>query len=137
MAEAVDRMSKTIEFQKDRIAYCVYEKQSEQAIGFAGMQEIGAGIYEDSGIGIGSKFVRRGYGQQILRALVNYCFEELEAIRIICSCRSENIASKKMQLSCGFQYSHSQAMTDKRNGLGYTLEFYELARGTGIVPVPY
>jgi RimJ/RimL family protein N-acetyltransferase len=64
-------------------------------------------------------------------ALVDYCFEELVAIRIVCSCRAENIASKKMQLSCGFQYSHSQAMIDKRNGLDYTLDFYELARITG------
>lgn len=131
MEEAVDRMSKTIEFQKDRIAYCVYEKQSGQAIGFAGMKEIDDRVYEDSGIAIGTKFVGRGYGKQILMALVDYCFEELVAIRIVCSCRAENIASKKMQLSCGFQYSHSQAMIDKRNGLDYTLDFYELARITG------
>lgn len=126
--EAKERMSKTIEFQKDRIAYCVYEKQGGQAIGFAGMKEIDNRVYEDCGIGIGTKFVRRGYGKQILMALVNYCFEELEAIRIVCSCRSENIASKKMQLSCGFQYAYSQAMIDKRNGLGYTLDFYEIIK---------
>lgn len=131
MEEAVDRMSKTIEFQKDRIAYCVYEKQSGQAIGFAGMKEIDDGVYEDSGIAIGTKFVGRGYGKQILMALVDYCFDELAAIRIVCSCRTENIASKKMQLSCGFQHSQSQAMTDKKNGLDYTLDFYELARITG------
>jgi RimJ/RimL family protein N-acetyltransferase len=126
--EAKERMLKTIEFQKDRIAYCVYEKHSGQAIGFAGMKEIDYRVYEDSGIGIGTKFIRRGYGKQILMALINYCLEDLGAIRIVCSCRTENIPSKKMQLSCGFQYSHSQAMIDKRNGLGYTLDFYELAR---------
>lgn len=131
MEEAKERMSKTIEFQKDRIAYCVYEKQSGQAIGFAGMKEIDDGVYEDSGIGIGTKFVGRGYGKQILMALVDYCFKELEAIRIVCSCRTENIASKKMQLSGGFKYSYSQAKIDKRNGLGYTLDFYELVRITG------
>jgi RimJ/RimL family protein N-acetyltransferase len=130
MVEAVDRMSKTIEFQKDRIAYCVYEKQSGQAIGFAGMKEIEDGVYEDSGIGIGNKFVGRGYGKQILMALVDYCFKELEATRIICSCWTENLTSKKMQLSCGFEYSHSQAMIDKRNGLDYTLDFYEFAKIT-------
>jgi RimJ/RimL family protein N-acetyltransferase len=131
MEEAKERMSKTIDFQKDRIVYCVYEKHSGQAIGFAGMKEIDDGVYEDNGIGIGTKFVRLGYGKQILKALVDYCFEELEATRIICSCRTENIASKKMQLSCGFYYSYSQALVDKRNGLDYTLDFYELARITG------
>lgn len=131
MGEAKERMSKTIEFQKDRIAYCVYEKQSGQAIGFAGMKEINDGVYEDCGIGIGTKFIGHGYGKQILMALVDYCFKELEATRIICSCRTENIVSKKMQLSCGFQYSHSHAMIDKRNGLDYALDFYELAGITG------
>ncbi len=122
------RMIKTIEFQKDKIAYLVYEKQSGQAIGFAGMKEIEDKVYEDSGIAIGSKFVGRGYGKQILMALVDYCFEVLGAIRIVCSCRSENIPSKNMQLSCGFHYSHSQAMVDKRDGLSYMLDFYELNR---------
>lgn len=126
--EAKDRMIKTIEYQKDKIAYLVYEKESGQAIGFAGMKEIENKVYEDSGIGIGSKFVGRGYGKQILMSLVEYCFEDLGAIRIVCSCRSENIASKKLQLSCSFHYTHSQPMIDKRDGSNYMLDFYELNR---------
>lgn len=126
--EANVRMKKVIEFQKERIAYLVFEKQSGQAIGFAGMKEIEDQVYEDSGIGIGTKFVGRGYGKQILMALVDYCFKDLGAIKIICSCRNENIASKKMQLSCGFQYSHSQDMIDNRKGLRYILDFYVLIR---------
>lgn len=39
------------------------------------MKEIDEGIYEDSRIAIGTKFVGRGYGKQILMALVDYCFE--------------------------------------------------------------
>jgi RimJ/RimL family protein N-acetyltransferase len=124
--EAKDRMARTIEFQKDKMAYLVYEKKSGQAIGFAGMKEIEDKVYEDSGIGIGTNFIGRGYGKQILMALVDYCFEDLGAIKIVCSCRSENIASKKLQQSCGFHYTHSQPMIDKRNGLDYVLDFYEL-----------
>lgn len=126
--EARDRMIKTIEFQKDKIAYLVYEKKSGQAIGFAGMKEIEDKVYEDMGIGIGSKFVRQGYGKQILLSLADYCFRDLGAIKVVCSCRSENTASKNLQLSCGFHYSHSQAMVDKRDGLSYILDFYELVR---------
>jgi Acetyltransferases, including N-acetylases of ribosomal proteins len=130
--EARDRMIKTIEYQKDRIAYLVYEKQSGQAIGFAGMTELEEKVYEDSGIAIGTKYVGCGYGKQILMALVDYCFEDLGADKIVCSCRSNNIASKKMQLSCGFQYSHSIDRIDKRDGLGYVLDFYELNRSERI-----
>jgi RimJ/RimL family protein N-acetyltransferase len=127
--EAEERMKRTIEFQKDKIAYLVYEKMSGEAIGFAGMKEIEDRVYEDSGIAVGPKFVGRGYGKQILMALVEYCFEELGAIKIIYSCRSENIASKKLQQACGFHYTHSQPMVDKRNGLKYMLDFYELLVG--------
>ena len=126
--ETKERMIEMIESQKDKIAYLVYEKRSGQAIGFAGMKEIEDKVYKDSGIAIGPKFVGRGYGKQILMALVDYCFDDLGAIKIVCSCRSENIASKKLQLSCGFHYSHSQAKVDKRNGLSYMLDFYELFR---------
>ncbi len=126
--EAKDRMIRTIEYQKDKIAYLVYEKKSGQAIGFAGMKEIADKVYEDSGIAIGANFVGRGYGKQILSALVDYCFNNLGAIKIVYSCRSENIVSKKLQQSCGFHYTHSQPMVDKRNGLNYVLDFYELNR---------
>ena len=126
--EAKDRLIKTIEFQKDKIAYLVYEKKSGQAIGFAGMKEIEDKVYEDSGIAIGSKFVGRGYGKQVLMSLVEYCFEDLGAIRIVCSCRKTNIASKKLQISCSFHYTHSRTMVDKRDGSNYSLDFYELNR---------
>lgn len=92
------------------------------------MKEIEDKVYEDSGIGIGTKFVGRGYGKQILKALVDYCFDDLGATRIVCSCRSENIASKNLQLSCGFHYTHTQDMVDKTNKLNYMLDFYELHR---------
>lgn len=126
--EARDRMIKTIEYQKNNIAYLVFEKKSGQAIGFAGMKEVEDKVYEDSGIGIGLKFVSCGYGKQILMALVEYCFYDLGAIKIMCSCRSENIASKRLQQSCGFHYTHSQTMVDGRKGLEYVLDFYEIIK---------
>lgn len=126
--EAKDRIIKTIQYQKDKIAYLVYEKKSGQAIGFAGMKEIEDKVYEDIGIGIGTNFIRLGYGKQILMALVDYCFDDLGAIKIVCSCRSENIASRRLQLSCGFHFTNSKPMIDKRNGLNYMLDFYELIK---------
>lgn len=129
MEEAQERMKRTIEFQKDHLAYTVYEKASRQAIGFAGIVEIADKVYEDTGIAVGPQFVRRGYGKEILNALVKYCFDELGAVKMVCSCRSQNTASRNLQLSCGFRYSHSELRTDRRNGTDYTVEFYELHNG--------
>lgn len=126
-AEAQARMKKTIAYQKkNELAYMVYEKKSGKAIGFAGMTRIDEGVYEDTGIALGPDFVRQGYGKQILKALTGQAFGELGAVKFVCSCREKNLASKALQLSCGFVYSHSEDRTDPGTGEAYVLDFYEL-----------
>lgn len=122
--EAQARMERTIAFEKEH-PYCwfVYEKSSGQAIGFAGMEEIQPGIYEDMGVALGPDFVGKGYGKQILNAMVDYAKNELGAKKMILSARSQNIASKKLQEACGFIYSHSEDRKDPRTGEDYVLEF--------------
>lgn len=125
--EAKERMIKNIKYQKKNpLAYFVYEKKSGEPIGFAGMEEIEENVYEDTGIAIGPAFIRKGYGRQILMELVNQAFKELGAEKFVASCRSQNDASRQLQLSCGFIYSHSEKRQDPRTGESYELEFYEL-----------
>lgn len=125
---AKQRMQRTLEWQKVHRAYTVYEKESGQAIGWGGMEEISPGVYEDTGLAIGPDFVKRGYGKQILKAVTEFCFKNLQAVKFIGSCRSENLASKKLMLSCGFSYHHSESRIDPGNGQKYELEFYELQK---------
>lgn len=124
---AMVRMERTIKVQSENnAAWVVCEKESGEAIGFAGMKLIGDGIYEDCGIAVGPEFVGKGYGKQILTALTNYAFQELDAMTFIVSCRNQNAASRGMILSCGFTYTHSEGRTDPRNESPYILEFYKL-----------
>lgn len=122
--DAQARMERTIAFEKEH-PYCwfVYEKASGQAIGFAGMEEIEPDVYEDMGVALGPDFVGKGYGKQILNAMVDFAKNELGAKKMILSARSQNIASKKLQKSCGFIYSHSEERKDPRTGEDYVLEF--------------
>ena len=86
--DAQIRREKTIAFEQSHpYAWLVYEKASGQAIGFAGMTEIEAGVYEDMGVALGPDFVGKGYGKQVLSALVNAAFAEWGAKKVICSCR--------------------------------------------------
>jgi len=124
--DAQERMKKNIAFmEKCELAWFIYEKTSGEAIGFAGMEQIGEGVYEDTGIAIGPAFTRKGYGKQILMALVNEAFINLGADKFVCSCRSQNEASKQLQISCGFVYSHSENKIDPRDGKEYILDYYE------------
>ena len=101
----------------------VYEKSSGQAIGFAGMTEIEPGVFEDIGIALGPDFVGKGYGKQIVNAMVDYAKNELHAKKMVLSYRSQNIASKKLQEACGFTYSHSEDRVDPRTNEPYVVEF--------------
>lgn len=126
--EAKARMERTMRFQNEHNAWTVYEKCSGRAIGWGGMLPVESGVYEDCGIAVGPEFTGRGYGKQILKALADYAFDELDARAFIVSCRRENAASRGMILSCGFRFTHIEQREDPRDGKQYTLEFYRLEK---------
>lgn len=125
---ARENIKKMMEFQQMHDAWLLYEKKSNQAIGWAGVTELEKGVWEDSGIVIGPGFTGKGYGKQLLQCLIHYVFEEKKAEKMICTCRSENDVSRLLLQSLGFTYIASEAKTDPRNGGHYTLEYYELVR---------
>ncbi len=125
--EAKARMERTIAFEASHpYALLVYEKLSGECIGFAGMEETDPGVFEDMGVALGPDYVGRGYGKQVLTALVRYAFDTLGGRKFICTARRENTASIALQRACGFAYSRSEKRTDPRNGEDYTLDLYEL-----------
>lgn len=68
--EAQARMHKNITcMMHNELAWFVYEKRSNEAIGFAGMEKIDCNVYKDTDIAIGPQYTRKGYGKQILQAL--------------------------------------------------------------------
>ena len=122
--DAQDRMARTVKFEETH-PYCwlVYEKASGQAIGFAGREEVEEGVYEDMGVALGPEFVGKGYGKQIINAMADYAKDELGAKKMLLSYRTGNEASKRLQESCGFTYSHSVDREDPRNGESYVLVY--------------
>lgn len=121
--EAKERMRRTITWQENHDTWLVYGKDSGQAIGFAGIEELRPNIYQDTGIALGSEYVGRGYGKQILRLLMEYCFS-LGGVEFYYSTRPGNSAAKALALSCGFIYRYAEQKTELRNGKLYELEIY-------------
>ena len=112
---ARERIRKTIAWQENHDAWLVYEKKNGPAIGFAGVQEIGPHIYEETGIALGPEYVGKGYGKQILRLLMEYCIS-LGGMEFHYSTWSGNLASKALAASAGFVYQYSEEKRDPRNG---------------------
>ena len=128
LQEAQERLNRTFEFQKNNFTFFVCDKKTGMAIGQAGMKKMKPGIYEDIGIGIGENFVGHGYGKQILNCFINYLFNELNAKKIVCSCHCENIASEKLQKSCGLKYAYSKMYIRQKDGMSYRADYYEITR---------
>ena len=123
--KAIERIEKSIEFmKKNKYALFINEKKTDKAIGFVGMKEIEPGAYEDTGVALGPEFVGKGYGTKVLNALVDEA-KKAGAHKFVWSCREKNIASHKLQMSCGFVFSHDEDRVDPRDNTPYVLEFNE------------
>lgn len=127
--EARDRMERTIRYQQNGGLSFIVAKDGEP-IGFAGVMERSPGVYEDTGGCLGPDFQRKGYGKQMLTALERLVFS-LGAEKFIVTHHRDNIPSKKVILSRGFRYTHSEERDDR------ILDFYEKRRSDLEVKLTY
>lgn len=125
-SEARIRIQKTIVFQKNHDTYLVYEKASGQAIGFAGIERTAPGVYQETGICLGPDYVSKGFGKQILQALIQYCKREFGAREFFYTTREENTASNRLAESLGFTRASWESKVDNRDGHSYNLLRYRL-----------
>lgn len=132
--EARLRMRRTVEYGKTHDSWLVYEKKSGQAIGFAGVAEFAPRMFRDSGIALGPEYVGRGYGTQILQALMDYS-ASAGGKEFVYSTRADNAASKALALSCGFDYQYSEQKASRHGKEAYRLEVYSRKLGDGACPV--
>lgn len=121
--EARERMERTAAFQQDHDVYLIIEKKSGQAIGYAGLEQIGPQSFQEAGIVIGPDFTGRGYGKQILALLLDWA-AALGGREFFYSTRAANEASRALALCCGLVYGHSEQRIDPRNGEVYEAEIY-------------
>lgn len=103
--------------------FFVCEKASGQAIGIAGIKELKPGKWTITDIAIGPHFQSKGYGKQIVTALLKLAFE-LGATEVAYDCFTQNAASKQLALSCGFVYSHSEEAELMKKGEKVILDYY-------------
>ena len=120
-------MRRTLRWQAEHPYFLdVYSKVDGRAIGYAGMQEIAPGIWEEGGVALGPDYVGRGYGGQILDALTRTAFS-LGAREFRASCREQNERSHRLILSRGFRPAGEESCVDPRNGETYTLLHFVLS----------
>ena len=103
--DARDRMLRTLNYQSEHpYAYFIYLKETMKAIGFCGFHICGEDAVEECGIALGPEYTHRGLGKEVVYGLVDYVFNKLNMKTFVYRCREENEASRKLALSCGFEY---------------------------------
>ena len=124
--EAINRLNRTINYQKDHYSYFICLKDTDEAIGFIGVFECDKHIYEDTGICIATKYQNHGYGKEVLKALINLVFNILDGKTFLYSCFRENIVSKKLCTSLGFIYKESKTTIRKHDNKEFIVDYYVL-----------
>ena len=126
---ALDRLERTIRFQSQHEnMYFVCLKDTDEAIGFAGMREIRSGVFEESGICFAARYQCMGFGKEVLGALLDRAFNQLGAVSFQAAHMRGNEKSKAVITHFGFRYTHSTQETREWDGAQLTNDWYTLDR---------
>ena len=126
--EALRRMERTISLQSLHFTYFVCLKETDEPIGFGGIREVAPGVFDELGLCIARAHQRKGYGKEMLEALVSLAFDKLGGHTFLYSCFRENTPSASLCKALGFQYTHTDTGTRGWDGYPYTCDHFELKR---------
>ena len=126
--EAREKMNRTINFQNTHYSYFVSLKETDEPIGFGGFIDINKDCYEDTGVCISNDYQGKGYGKELMLALLDLVFNKLNGKEFIWTCFKDNEVSKKLCKSLGFKYFKEENRIRNRDKLNYVCEFYYLTK---------
>ncbi len=128
-AAAQKRTAAYAQMHRDvKTEFFVYEKASRQAIGIAGIKELHPGCWTVTDIALGPEYQGRGYGKQIVLALLDLAFCQYGAAQVSYACFAQNTASQRLALACGFTFSHSENAEHTKNGENVVLYHYKITK---------
>ena len=110
---------------KVSVLWIVHEKDTDEPIGFISVDEISEGVYSNLGIAFGTKYVKTGYGSEVLSILINYV-KDKGATEIHYSHFEENEASKNLALKFNFKYYKSEKRIRRYDNKEFNELFYVL-----------
>lgn len=128
MEEAQIRLESILPYHAQNDAFFVCLRETDEAIGFAGIQETAPGKFEETGLCIARRFQGMGYGREMLQALIHLAFEVRGGKCFFYACFHENAASAALCQGCGFAYSHSERGIRSHDGYAYLCDYYRLNR---------
>ena len=115
-ADAQERCARSIQYQKENLAWFVALKDTDEAVGLCAIREYETGRFEECGICIGTKHQGKGYGKEIVSLLLDLTFMKLGAADVRYGYFQDNEKSRKVAESFGFRYDRSYELTRPWDG---------------------
>ena len=102
--------------------WAIIEKQSKELIGDAGIVPIEQTNEYEIGYLLRKDKWGNGYAQELLKALIDYGFNQLRLEEVICVAAPENLASIQVMKKCGMECTHTNAFYHNRVSVRYALK---------------
>ncbi len=122
--------------KKHGMGFClVFEKESGNFVGEAGLFHL---LFDDTqpeielGYHLHKKFRGKGYGTELVKALIRWGFQHLSVNKLISATYPDNTASQKVLQKAGFDCISKKQLPD-----GKELFWYEIYKNDSIELVPY
>ena len=115
-ADARARCERSIQFQKEHLAWFVARKDTDEAVGLCAVNEYEKGHIEECGICVGRACQGRGYGREIVALLLELAFEKLGAADFMYGYFRENLRSKALAEKFGFHYHSTRELVRPWDG---------------------
>ena len=100
-------VAKTLEYAKNHDYFYIYEKATNEPIGYVSAENLGGGEWGNVAICIGKNFTRKGYGSEALKFLLQY-IKNKGGKKVVYSHLKGNIASQKLAEKFGFTYTETK-----------------------------
>ncbi|MBA3537650.1 MAG: GNAT family N-acetyltransferase [Tatlockia sp.] len=115
-----------ISYQKKQgMGFClVFERESTHFIGEAGLFHL---LFDDAqpeielGYHLHKKFWGKGYGTELVKALIHWGFQHLSINRLVSTTYPDNVASQKVLKKAGFDYSSKKQLANGQELLWYEI----------------
>ena len=142
ISESLESLQRKLERYEQEDYYCwgVTEKGDDSLIGLVELLRFGEKEESCSFVYmLGCNYWNQGYGTELLKAVFQFAFEELEVERITADHMTKNGASGAVMRKAGMKHISTEPAKYEKLGLFYDAEVYEICneRKTGLTANAY
>lgn len=85
--------------------FYVFTAEDDRLIGGATLSRVQRGVAQSCALGywIGAPHQSKGYTTEAVRAIVSFCFDDIDLHRVEAACQPENAASRRVLEKAGFE----------------------------------